>query len=147
MDPRLLSVHGISQARILGWVPFPSLRDLPDPVILLVSPALAGRFFTTEPPGKRGPTSGERRYLISPSASLSCRWYRCYKMYMCVRERGGGEREFNWIEWDNTCTTPVTERALHIVGAQQIVLFLNSQQCHLTLFGRCISIWYWRVFY
>ena len=26
--------------------------DLPDPGIELVSPALAGRFFTTEPPGK-----------------------------------------------------------------------------------------------
>ena len=27
------SVHGISQARVLEWVPFPSLDDLPDPVI------------------------------------------------------------------------------------------------------------------
>ena len=34
--------------------PFPSPRDLPNPAIepmSLVSPALAGRFFTTEPPG------------------------------------------------------------------------------------------------
>ena len=34
---------------------FPSLEDLPDPGIETaspVSPALAGRFFTTEPPGK-----------------------------------------------------------------------------------------------
>ena len=45
------SVHGISQARILEF-PFPSPGDLPDPGIELVSPALAGRFFTTEPPGK-----------------------------------------------------------------------------------------------
>ena len=32
---RLLSVHGISQARILEWVelPFPSPGDLPDPGI------------------------------------------------------------------------------------------------------------------
>ena len=37
-----------------GW-PFSIPGDLPDPVIeheLPVSPALAGRFFTTEPPGK-----------------------------------------------------------------------------------------------
>ena len=34
--------------------PFPSPGDLPDPGIELVSPALAGRFFTTEPPGKPG---------------------------------------------------------------------------------------------
>ena len=32
--------------------PFPSPGDLPDPGIEPTSPALAGRFFTTEPPGK-----------------------------------------------------------------------------------------------
>ena len=31
-------------------LPFPSLGDLPNPGIELESPALAGRFFTTEPP-------------------------------------------------------------------------------------------------
>ena len=39
------SVHGILQARILEWVPFPSPGDLPDPGIELKSPALAGGFF------------------------------------------------------------------------------------------------------
>ena len=33
-------------------LPFPSLGDLPYPGIEPASPALAGRFFTTEPPGK-----------------------------------------------------------------------------------------------
>ena len=33
-------------------LPFSSPRDLPDPGILPMSPALAGGFFTTEPPGK-----------------------------------------------------------------------------------------------
>ena len=33
-------------------LPFPSPEDLPDPGIEFVSPALAGRFFTAEPPGK-----------------------------------------------------------------------------------------------
>ena len=32
--------------------PFPTRGDLPDPRIKLASPALAGGFFTTEPPGK-----------------------------------------------------------------------------------------------
>ena len=44
------SVHGILQARILGWVSMPSSGDLPDPgmeLTSLMSPALAGRFFTT----------------------------------------------------------------------------------------------------
>ena len=46
------SVHGISQERILEWVAFPSPRDITDPGIEPVSPALAGGFFTTELPGK-----------------------------------------------------------------------------------------------
>ena len=46
------TVHGILQARILEWVAFPSPRDLPDPGIELAYPALAGRFLTTESPGK-----------------------------------------------------------------------------------------------
>ena len=48
------SVHGMSQARILAWsgLPFLSPGNLPDPGIEPVSPALAGGFFTIEPPGK-----------------------------------------------------------------------------------------------
>jgi len=42
----------ISQARILQWAAISSFRDLPDSGIKHTSPALAGRFFTTEPPGK-----------------------------------------------------------------------------------------------
>ena len=44
------SSHGIFQARVLEWVPFPSPGDLPHPEIKpasLKSPALAGRFFAT----------------------------------------------------------------------------------------------------
>ena len=44
------SVHGIFQARILEWLPFPSPGDLFNPGIKplsLVIPVLAGRFFTT----------------------------------------------------------------------------------------------------
>ena len=46
------SVHGISQARTLEQLPFPPPRDLPDPGIEPVSPALAGGFLATDPPGK-----------------------------------------------------------------------------------------------
>ena len=46
------SVHGIFQAKILEWVVFPSPGDLLNPGIQPESPALAGRFFTTESPGK-----------------------------------------------------------------------------------------------
>ena len=48
-NPPGSSVHGILPRRILEWLSFPSPGDLPDPGI---APALAGRFFTPEPPGK-----------------------------------------------------------------------------------------------
>ena len=44
------SVHGIFQARILEWIAISFSRDLPDlgiELVSLVSPALAGRFFST----------------------------------------------------------------------------------------------------
>ena len=46
------TVPEISQARILEWVAFPSPGDLANPGIKSMSPALAGRFFTTELSGK-----------------------------------------------------------------------------------------------
>ena len=47
---------GFSRQEYCNRLPFPSPRHLPDQRIkpaALVSPALAGGFFTTEPPGKR----------------------------------------------------------------------------------------------
>ena len=49
------SAHGTFQARILEWVAFPSPGELLDPGMELRYPALAGGFFTAEPPGN--PTS------------------------------------------------------------------------------------------
>ena len=50
------SVHGISQARILEWVAISfskgSSQHKADPRVELAGPVLAGRFFTTEPPGE-----------------------------------------------------------------------------------------------
>ena len=46
------SVLGISQARVLEWVAISSSRGSSWPGIEPMSPALASRFFTTEPPGK-----------------------------------------------------------------------------------------------
>ena len=49
------SVHGILRARILEWVTMPPPGDLPNPGIepmSLMSPALAGSFFTTAPLGE-----------------------------------------------------------------------------------------------
>ena len=43
---------GLSRQEYLSALPFPSPGDLPGPGIEAVSPALAGGFFTAEPPGK-----------------------------------------------------------------------------------------------
>ena len=46
------SVQGILQARIVEWVAISYSRGSSQPGIEPWSPALAGRFFTTAPPGK-----------------------------------------------------------------------------------------------
>ena len=43
---------GFSQQECWSRLPFSSLGDLPDPGMEPASPALAGEFLTTEPPGK-----------------------------------------------------------------------------------------------
>ena len=46
------SVLGILQARILEWVAIPSSRESSPPRDQTQASRIAGRFFTTEPPGK-----------------------------------------------------------------------------------------------
>ena len=43
---------GFPRQEYWSELPFPSPGDLPNPGIKPASPALAGGFFTTEPPGK-----------------------------------------------------------------------------------------------
>ena len=43
---------GFPRQEYWSGFPFPPPGDLPDPGIEPMSPALAGGFFTTEPPGK-----------------------------------------------------------------------------------------------
>ena len=67
---------GFSRQKYWSRLPFPPPGDLPDPGIKpasLVSPALAGRFFTTEPPGNPlGPSESESesRSVMSDSLQL-----------------------------------------------------------------------------
>ena len=51
---------GFPRQEYWSGLPCPPPGDLPDPGIEPASPALAGRFFTTEPPGK--PNSEIRLY-------------------------------------------------------------------------------------
>ena len=79
------SVHGISQARILEWFPFPSSRDLPDPGIEPRAPALVGRFFTTERLGKPSWNGRDRimelkqQHMDWQSASKKCLFWNNFK--------------------------------------------------------------------
>ena len=43
---------GFSRQDYVSVLPFPSRGHVPDPGIEPVSPALAGKFFATKPPGK-----------------------------------------------------------------------------------------------
>jgi len=43
---------GFPRQEYWSGLPLPSPGDIPDPGIKLASPALAGRFFTAEPPEK-----------------------------------------------------------------------------------------------
>ena len=47
------SIHGILQARILVWVPFPSPGNLPNPGIEPGSPTVQAASLSSEPPGKK----------------------------------------------------------------------------------------------
>ena len=47
------------------WLPFPPPKDLPDSRIEATSPVLAGRFFTTEQPGKHTAVLTNLKYLMT----------------------------------------------------------------------------------
>ena len=54
------TVHGISKQEYWNGLPFPSLGAIPGPEIKTISLLLAGRFFTTEPPGEPWTKSRQR---------------------------------------------------------------------------------------
>ena len=69
------SIHEISQARILEWLPFPSPGHLPDPGLKPTSPGLAGRFFTSEPPGKLESNIADIQMSSRDTYQLVDLWY------------------------------------------------------------------------
>ena len=64
------SVHGILQARILGWVAIPWSRGSSQSRDQTPVSCIAGRFFTAEPPGK--PCSTSFLAYKSPLLQISC---------------------------------------------------------------------------
>ena len=75
------SVRGILQARILEWVAMPFSRGRPNPRIEPGSPALAGRFLTTEPPGR--PSTALVR-LLSGVQLFSTPWTAAHQASLSI---------------------------------------------------------------
>ena len=74
------SVHGILQARILEeWVAISSSGECSQSI----SPALAGEFFTNEPPGK--PTKASRHLSNMASYERSSRWPSKWPFFLPVK--------------------------------------------------------------
>ena len=78
-----------------SWWPFPPSWDLPDPKIEPVSPALAGGFFTTDPPGKprntwwgTGDQIANTHWIIEKAREFQKNIYFCFidyaKAFDCV---------------------------------------------------------------
>ena len=62
---------GFPRQEYWSGLPFPSPGDLPDPGIKPKSPALAGRFFTTEPPGKPRKCNNVWQIILKLSTSFT----------------------------------------------------------------------------
>ena len=72
-SPPSSSVHGISQTRILEWVAITFSRGSIQPR----SPALAGGFFTSEPPEKPNPPSSAQFSSVTQSGLTLCDPMNC----------------------------------------------------------------------
>ena len=59
---------GFPRQEYWNGLPFPSPGNLPDPETKLSFPALPGRFFTAEPPGKL--RAGERSNVFPGNAKI-----------------------------------------------------------------------------
>ena len=64
---------GFARQECWSGLPFLTPRDLPDPGIEPMSPALAGRFFTTEPPGN--PTYPYHKWSMLCSSRDCLYWF------------------------------------------------------------------------
>ena len=118
---------GFPRQEYCSGLPFPSPGDLPDPSIKPASPALAGKFFTTEP-------SGNYTYLFfistinvyflliqssmwmwlpcSPSGSQDSSFLQLYPIYflrgissadICIKREGCRWGDLNGLGWKVVC--------------------------------------------
>ena len=105
-------------------LPFPPPQDLPDPGIQPMSPtspALAGRFFTTAPPGK--PTAG-----IKPNKNVASEEVKVWKR---AWSRGGEAKPWNFRESKVRHVQPVEWAQEEALGSYSLCitssLWIHSQ--------------------
>ena len=86
---------GIPRQEYWSGLPFPSLGDLPDPGIEPRSPALVGRFFTTEPAEKARDHITHREMPIEMAADFSSvtmkarrKWHSIFQELHSINEWG-----------------------------------------------------------
>ena len=88
---------GFSRQEYWHGLPFPSPGDLPDPGIEPTSPALAGGFFITEPPGKFTRSfNHETSRLSSLSSSDTAIWRSLLQLLCCLLPVGLGPWRREW---------------------------------------------------
>ena len=75
-NPMDFSVHGALQIKILEWVSISFSRGSSQPRDWATSLELAGRFFTTETPGKPNKVPYKSAILLSPPRDLFCLFSR-----------------------------------------------------------------------
>ena len=92
----LLSMGSYRQEYWSGLL-FPPPRDLPDPGIKPESSALAGGFFTAEPPGK--PWSKERGFCLSPESHQLPEGRDCAHSRCSVKFGANAEEESECSGW------------------------------------------------
>ena len=110
--PPVSSVHGILQARIPEWVTMPSYRGSFKPRYRTWVSCTAGRFFTTEPPGKPP--------KFYPPLVL---YHRCQCQY---REKGN---RF-WFYFDPISTVKTFQV---ILGVQPVLRMTLLDSCFLNV--------------
>ena len=118
-----------AQAQPCGaWVQMPrGMWDLPGPWLEPVSPALAGRFFTTEPPGKPLPffTSMEAIVCIGcvPQDMFMC---RCLWMWLALYTVSGHKAWSRTVRWVMPCCeAAVMSAALELTQGEIYTIFPN----------------------
>ena len=118
-SPPGFSVHGILQARILGWVSISFFRGSSQPRDQICVCCIAGRFFTTEPLGK--PTVGVF------NNSKCCTWGKCIYSSQCVFRHSYCWRRLLRVPWTARSNQSILKEINPEFSLERLMLKLKLQ--------------------